>query len=137
MAAVPTLSYAGRIKTQLTKLNCADRPFLNLARQLGIKMGNDIFANAMVGGKDFPDQIGEQLLECAARMIELNDAVQSVLPVPVKIDWHQVEPIVECLTLRQAARILAQEHIDPEGVDQIAQRSTARVAMQAAVGGNV
>jgi hypothetical protein len=87
------------LETKLLDIQCSGRPFVEIAKLLGVKLSHGRFSEAMTGKKQFDRETLYKLLGIVSRMSDL----QKEIAVP--INWAQADKIADVLTMRQLNEI--------------------------------
>lgn len=87
-----TFSAKNRILMGLKLFDCAADSFVEIAKQLNVRVSRGGFSEAVNGKKQFDQSIAEQLLLVLERMRELQDAV-GVAP----INWSRTESVITAM----------------------------------------
>jgi hypothetical protein len=95
-----TFSAENRILMGLKLFDCAADSFVEIAKQLNVRISRGGFSEMVNGKKTFDNSTAEQLLQVLERMGDLQDAVGEV-----PIDWSRVERVVVAMVVRRIAQI--------------------------------
>jgi hypothetical protein len=107
-----TFSLEGRIDTALRELGCGGRPFVDIARDLGVRIAHGPFSEAMTDKKAFDNETGERLLDVLGRMALL----QSSVGVPIR--WSETQQVSDALALRLLSQIGTEQRVSDSRIDQ-------------------
>jgi hypothetical protein len=119
-----TFSVEGRIDTALRELGCGGRPFVDIARDLGVRIAHGPFSEAMTDKKPFDHETGARLLDVLDRMALL----QSSIGVPIR--WSETKQVSDALALRLLSQIGTEQRVSDTRIDQVTNAAMKRIGAQ-------
>lgn len=115
-----TFSPEGRIDAGLRELGCSGRNFVDIAKNLNVRIAQGPFSEALSGKKPFDTATAEKLLVVLDRMRDLQESV-GVAP----IGWAMPQRVAVALTIRLASTTAAE--FDDHDLDRLAAETTKRL----------
>jgi len=116
-----SLSPEGQLDSGLHGLNCPAGSFVEICKQLGIKVSVGGFSEAMSGKRPFDREILNRLLEVLSRM----NLLQSSIDVPIA--RARTKEVADALTSRLILQVATEQHVSDNRIDQATSAAMSRL----------